>query len=77
MNSTVTAKYQTTIPKSVRDQLGISVNDTLEWILEKGKVVVSPVHNHFLQHRGSVKIGTGDIATDIASARERQLEKYR
>ena len=77
MNSTVTVKYQTTIPKSVRDQLGISVNDALEWIIEKGKVVVSPVHDHFLKHRGSVKVGAGDVAADIASAREQQLEKYR
>ncbi len=77
MNSTVTAKYQTTIPKAVRDQLGISINDALEWIVDKGKVVVSPVHNQFLQHRGTVKVGAGDIATDIQLARESQLEKYR
>jgi len=77
MNSTVTVKYQTTIPKSVREQLGISVNDALEWIVEKGKVVVSPLHDHFLKHRGSVKVGAGDIVADIQLARESQLEKYR
>ncbi len=77
MNSTVTVKYQTTIPKSVRDHLGISVNDALEWIVEKGKVVVSPVHDHFLKHKGSVKVGAGDIPADISLARESQLEKYR
>jgi len=77
MNSTVTVKYQTTIPKSVREQLGISVNDALEWIVEKGKVVVSPVHNHFLKHKGSVKVGAGDISADISLARESLLEKYR
>jgi len=77
MNSTVTVKYQTTIPKSVREQLGISVNDALEWIVEKGKVIVMPVHNNFLKHRGSVKVGSGDIAADIATARTHQVEKYR
>jgi AbrB family looped-hinge helix DNA binding protein len=77
MNSTVTVKYQTTIPKAVREMLGISVNDALEWIVEKGRVVVQPVHSQFLRHRGSVKTGAGDIAADIQSARESRLEKYR
>jgi AbrB family looped-hinge helix DNA binding protein len=77
MNSTVTAKYQTTIPKAVREKLGISINDALEWIVEKGRVVVLPVHNDFLRYRGSVKTGAGDIAADIRSARESRLEKYR
>jgi len=77
MNSTVTAKYQTTIPKAVREKLGISINDSLEWTVEQGKAVVLPVHNDFLGYRGSVKTGTGDIAADIQSARERRMEKYR
>ena len=77
MNSTVTVKYQTTIPKAVREQLGISINDALEWIVEKGRVVVHPVHSNFLRYRGVVKTGAGDIAADIKLARESSLEKYR
>lgn len=77
MNSTVTTKYQTTIPKAIREKLGISVNDALEWIIEKGQVVVHPVHSEFLRYQGSVKTGAGDIAADIQSAREHRLEKYR
>jgi AbrB family looped-hinge helix DNA binding protein len=77
MNSSVTVKYQTTIPKAVREQLGIAINDSLEWIIEKGRVVVQPVHNNFLAYRSSVKTGVGDIAADIQSAREGRMEKYR
>jgi len=77
MNSTVTVKYQTTIPKAVREQLGISINDALEWVVEKGKAVVQPVHSNFLAYRGSVKTGTGNIATDIQLARDSCVEKYR
>ncbi len=77
MNSTVTVKFQTTIPKAVREKLGISVNDALEWIVERGRVVVHPVHNQFLRHQGSVKAGPGDIAADIELALENRLEKYR
>jgi AbrB family looped-hinge helix DNA binding protein len=77
MNSTVTSKFQTTIPKSVREKLGISVNDSLEWIVEKGKITVRPLHGDFLRYQGSVHKGTGDIAEDIRTARERRVEKYR
>ncbi len=77
MNSTVTVKFQTTIPKAVRELLGISVNDALEWVVEKGRVVVQPVHSQFLHHRSSVKTGGGDISADIQAARESRLEKYR
>jgi len=61
----------------VREKLGISANDALEWVVEEGRVVVHPVHSDFLRHQGSVKTGAGDIASDIRSARERRMEKYR
>jgi len=77
MNSTVTVKYQTTIPKAVREQLGISINDALEWVVEKGRVIVQPVHNNFLGYQGSVKTGSGDIAADIQAARDSRMERYR
>lgn len=77
MNSTVTVKYQTTIPKAVREQLGISINDALEWVVKKGKAVVRPVHSDFLAYRGIIKTGTGDIASDIQAARDKRMEKYR
>lgn len=76
MNSTVTVKYQTTIPKAVREQLGISINDALEWVVEKGRGIVQPVHNTFLGYQGSVKTGSGDIAADIQAARDSRMERY-
>ena len=76
MKSTVTTKYQTTIPKTVRESLGIAVNDALEWTLERGKVIVYPVRNDFLKYCNSVKIGPGDIAEDIRLARSLRAEKH-
>jgi len=75
MKSTVTTKYQTTIPKIVRESLGISVNDALEWTLERGRVIVYPVRNEFLKHCNSVKVGPGDIAEDIRLARILRAER--
>jgi len=77
MQSVVTSKYQTTIPKDVRSQLKISVSDTLEWKVEEGKAVVSPVQMRFLEHRNAVKVGKGDISEDIDIARKERAEKHR
>ena len=77
MNSTITAKYQTTIPKAVREQLGIRVNDAIEWRVLKGKAEVVPVHAGFLHHKNTIHVGKGDIRADLEAARAGRVEKYR
>lgn len=77
MQSTITSKFQTTIPKAIRDHLALVVNDTLEWKVDHGKVIVSPKQKKFLQYQNKVKVGKGDIEADISLARNLRLEKYR
>ena len=77
MQSVITSKYQTTIPKSVRLQLKLSVNDTLEWKVENGKAVVLPTQKKFLEHKNVIRVGEGDIAHDIDLARKERVGKYR
>ena len=76
MQSVITSKCQTTIPKKIRVQLKLSVSDTLEWKVENGKAVVLPVHKRFLQHRNAIKTGKGDISQDIAFAIKERVGKY-
>lgn len=38
----VTSKGQTTVPKEVRDFLGLQEGTQMEWILDEGKVTVKP-----------------------------------
>ena len=76
MKSVITSKFQTTIPKAIRESLKLSVSDTLEWKFENGKVIVLPIHKRFFKHKNSVKIGSGNIKEDIKLARERRSEKY-
>ncbi|MBE7733238.1 AbrB/MazE/SpoVT family DNA-binding domain-containing protein [Devosia faecipullorum] len=38
----MTSKGQTTIPKEVRDLLGLSEGAQVEWIVEDGKAMVKP-----------------------------------
>ena len=77
MKSIITSKYQTTIPKAIRINLGLSVKDALEWKVENGQVILYPIKRNFLKYRNSVKTGQGDIAGDIEAARNSRMEKYR
>ena len=77
MQSVITSKFQTTIPKNVRERLKLSIHDTLEWKVDGGKIVVLPAQKKFLTHRNRIKIGPGDIENDIQKARNKRVEKYR
>ena len=77
MQSTITSKFQTTISKAIRDHLALMVNDTLEWKVDHGKIIVSPKQKKFLQYQNKVKVGKGDIEADISLARNLRLEEYR
>jgi antitoxin PrlF len=41
--ATLTAKGQVTVPKAVRDALGLRQGDQLSWVLEEGWVRVRPI----------------------------------
>jgi AbrB family looped-hinge helix DNA binding protein len=77
MQSVITSKFQTTIPKDVRERLKLSIHDTLEWKVDRGKIVVLPVQKKFLEYRNKIKTGPGKIEQDIKQAREQMVGKYR
>ena len=77
MKSVITSKYQTTIPKAVRERMKLSVKDTLEWTIVDGKILVTPVKKDFLAYQNTIKIGQGDIQKDIEIARNLRAEKYK
>ncbi len=64
MKSVITSKFQTTIPKRVRESLKLSINDTLEWKIERGKTVVIPVQKRFLNYKNAIKTGKNTIFLD-------------
>ena len=77
MQSVITSKFQTTIPKDIRERLKLSIHDTLEWRVDRGKIVVLPVQKKFLDYRNKIKTGPGKIEKDIKQTRKQRLEKYR
>ena len=76
MQSVITSKFQTTIPKGIRKILKLTVKDTLEWKVERGKTVVIPVQKRFLNYKNSIKTGAGKIEEDIILSRDSRMEKY-
>ena len=77
MKSSITSKFQTTIPKDIRENLKLSINDALEWKIENGKAVVTPLKAPFLKYRNSIKVGAGEITQDIKDARQFRIKKYK
>ena len=77
MQTIITSKYQTTIPKAIRENLNLSINDALEWKVKNGKIVVLPTQKNFLKFRNAIKTGGGDIRNDIKLSIKRRTERYR
>jgi AbrB family looped-hinge helix DNA binding protein len=77
MQTIISSKFQTTIPKKIREKLLLSVKDTLDWKVEEGRIIVSPVRTDFLRHQNSIHTGPGDIAKDIQNARTMRADKYK
>lgn len=75
MQTVITSKFQTTIPKKIREELKLLVNDSLEWQVEGGKIILAPLHKGFLLRKNSIKTGPGDIDRDIARAKKIRAEQ--
>ncbi len=70
IKSTVTSKGQTTIPRTVREELGIRAGDVLEWDIERERVRIRLVGHGFINRRGTIPIGPGSVIDDIERARK-------
>jgi AbrB family looped-hinge helix DNA binding protein len=75
--SRITSKFQTTIPKVVRDNLKLAVSDTLNWEIENDKIIVRTNKKQFLRYRNIIKIGAGDVEDDRKLAKKLRMDKHR
>jgi AbrB family looped-hinge helix DNA binding protein len=73
--STITSKGQTTVPRQVRQQLGVGPGDILQWETVGSSIRVTVAGRAFLGHRGSVEVGPGDVVGDVKKARRRRGEE--
>lgn len=75
--STITVKNQTTVPKEVRERLGVGPSDTLQWEVVGNRVLVSAARPAFLDRQGRIKVGSGDSVKDVREARKLMGAKRR
>ena len=68
--STLNARNQTTVPKEVREKLGLKPGDTLIWDLTGNYARVTVESQSILKLKGIFKVGPGDPVEDVRKARE-------
>ncbi|MEA2602922.1 MAG: hypothetical protein QOF89_3914 [Acidobacteriota bacterium] len=68
--STLTVKYQTTVPKEVREKLGAEPSDVLQWEVVGDHARVTVAHPEFEGLQGRFKVGPGNPVEDVRRARE-------
>jgi len=67
--STVTRKGQTTVPKAIREFLGLGERSPLYWEIVDGSVHVSTEEPRFFRWFGAIKVGPGSTVDDVRQAR--------
>jgi antitoxin PrlF len=77
MFSTVTTKGQVTIPKPIRDALGIGPNDRIAFIREGERVLLQPLRT-LKTFRGAVKAkGPGTFSGERSLAKKAVAERVK
>ena len=71
--SVLTSKGQTTIPKDVRNFLGLEPNDKIFYMVEGKRVILKPLKGNILDIRGSV--ATKDKPIDFKKLRDTTRKK--
>ena len=71
--SVLTRKWQTTIPKDVRNFLGLKPNDKIFYLVEGERVVLKPLKGNILDLRGSVT--TKEKPIDFKKLRDNTRKK--
>jgi len=70
--SLITTKFQTTVPKEIRQKLGLRSGDTLRWEVVGRDIRVVSARRSFLDRRGSLHVGPGSVVDDVRQARGRR-----
>jgi len=71
--SVLTKKWQTTIPKEVRNLLGLKPNDRIFYLIEGERVILKPLKGNILDLRGSVN--TKEKPIDFKKLRDNTMKK--
>lgn len=57
-SSTISSKGQVTVPQEIRNRIGLSTGDRVEFVVENGQTVIRPLRsetNPFEKYKGALK----------------------
>jgi AbrB family looped-hinge helix DNA binding protein len=75
MQTTVSVRGQTVIPRDIREKLGIAPSTRLEWKVKNGVIIVLPLPSDPVQSAVGILEGRGPSTTDLLAARKADREK--
>lgn len=64
MQTAVTSKYQITIPKSIRELLGIKKHDKVVWEVKNKSILIKPRKSSLLDFAGEIDASQKNIVED-------------
>lgn len=67
--STLTGRYRTTLPRAVREELGIEPGDVLLWRVVGGQARMVPAKLSLLARRGTIEASRGSAVEDVRRVR--------
>lgn len=77
VRSKITAKYQITVPREIREILKLEPTDVLEWEVGAEGIKVHAADKPFLKLKGILRKGGGDTKAEIRAAWGKRAERYR
>lgn len=77
--SKVSARWQTVIPRQIRDEMGIKPNTRLSWSTDNGVIIVIPISEDPAAASFGILAGKGFTLDDFLRERQedRELERRR
>jgi AbrB family looped-hinge helix DNA binding protein len=75
MQTTVSVRGQTVIPRSIREELGITPSTRLEWKVENGVIIVLPLPSDPIRAAVGILKGRGPATSDLLAERKADREK--
>lgn len=76
MKTKITAKYQVTVPREIRDHFNLHIADVIDWNIEAGRVVVDAGAAAILKWRGKIESKPGTFSDQRKEARLRSNWPY-
>jgi AbrB family looped-hinge helix DNA binding protein len=75
MQSTVSVRGQTVIPRHIREELGITPATRLEWKIKNGVIIVLPIPDDPVKFSVGILEGRGPSTSDLLAERKTDREK--